>query len=409
MAEIITMPKLSDTMEEGAIANWLKKEGEFVQAGENLAEIETDKATMEYQSPEEGFILKILVEAGKSTALNAPIAVLGKNKDEKFDLDKLVGSSIVAKKLEPNKAKENPKTEKVEVKNLQGAVSAGRVKASPLAKKIAKEKGIDLQSLHGSGPMGRVIQKDLQNTSGSTKVTTASLSSREDRIIPVTMMRKTIAKRLLAGKNDAPHFYLKRSVRMDAFLDWRKKLIVKRDHDASLPKISVNDLLLLVTAKALRHHPEVNASWEGEQIRQWGAVHMAMAVALPEGLVTPVVRHADQIGIWQLAKTTSELNQKAKDGKLTSEDYSGGTFTISNLGMMGIEEFTAIINPPQAAILAVGATMATPWVTATGEIKAQQRMSITMSCDHRVIDGAMGAKFLDTLVRFIEDPLEVLG
>jgi pyruvate dehydrogenase E2 component (dihydrolipoamide acetyltransferase) len=220
------------------------------------------------------------------------------------------------------------------------------------------------------------------------------------------MMRKTIAKRLLAGKNEAPHFYLTVSADMTRMNDWRARL--NKDADKSGVKVSVNDLVILAVAKALAKHPEINASWQGESIIEYGNVHVAMAVALPSGLVTPVIRHTDQLSIRDIARASRELAVRAKDGKLSNEDYAGGTFTISNLGMFGIEEFTAIINPPQAAILAVGATIPTPAVDAKGQVVAQPRMKMTMSCDHRVIDGAMGAQFLQTLVGFIEDPLNML-
>ena len=228
----------------------------------------------------------------------------------------------------------------------------------------------------------------------------------EDVTVPVTMMRKTIAKRLLAGKNDAPHFYLTISADMERMISWRA--ILNKQAGEGGTKVSVNDLVILAVSRALLQHPGVNASWQGESIIQYGNVHVAMAVALPTGLVTPVVRYADQLSIKQIAKTSRELAVKAKAGQLQNEDYTGGTFTISNLGMFGIEDFTAIINPPQAAILAVGATIPTPAVDANQNIVVQQRMKMTLSCDHRVIDGVMGAQFLQTLVQFLEEPLMML-
>jgi pyruvate dehydrogenase E2 component (dihydrolipoamide acetyltransferase) len=287
------------------------------------------------------------------------------------------------------------------------AVANGRVKASPLAKKIAADKGINIASIVGSGPSGRVVAKDLDGaTSGSGMGYARAVPSGEDRVIANSMMRKTIAKRLLAGKNEAPHFYLTVSADMTRMNDWRARL--NKDADKTGVKVSVNDLVIMAVAKALVKHPDVNASWQGESIIEYGNVHVAMAVALPTGLVTPVIRHADQLQIRDIAHTSRDLATKAKDGKLANEDYSGGTFTISNLGMLGVEEFTAIINPPQAAILAVGATIPTPAVDAKGQVVVQPRMKMTMSCDHRVIDGAMGAQFLQTLVSYLEDPLNML-
>lgn len=228
-----------------------------------------------------------------------------------------------------------------------------------------------------------------------------------DQTIPVTMMRKTIARRLLAGKNDAPHFYLTVSANMQRMNDWRTHLN-KTSAETGI-KVSVNDLVIMAAARALTQHPGVNSSWQGDTILQYGNVHVAVAVALPTGLVTPVVRHADQLGIRHIAVQSRDLATRAKAGQLGNEDYSGGTFTISNLGMFGIEEFTAIINPPQAAILAVGATIPTPAVDATGKIVVEPRMKMTLSCDHRVVDGAMGAQFLQTLVSYLEDPLLMLS
>lgn len=421
MAQLIVMPKLSDTMEEGAVANWLKKEGEEIDEGQDLVEIETDKATMAYGSSAEGVILKILLQPRKSAPLGAPLCVIGK-KGESFNLDEMLAKSG-AKSVPPAKpavAAANVATapasigsaaQKTSAASLPAtapqAVANGRVKASPLAKKIAADKGINIASIVGSGPSGRVVAKDLDGaTSGSGMGYARAVATGEDRVIANSMMRKTIAKRLLAGKNEAPHFYLTVSADMTRMNDWRARL--NKDADKTGVKVSVNDLVIMAVAKALVKHPDVNASWQGESIIEYGNVHVAMAVALPTGLVTPVIRHADRLQIRDIAHTSRELAAKAKDGKLANEDYSGGTFTISNLGMLGVEEFTAIINPPQAAILAVGATIPTPAVDAKGQVVVQPRMKMTMSCDHRVIDGAMGAQFLQTLVSYLEDPLNML-
>ena len=422
MAQLIVMPKLSDTMEEGAIANWLKKEGEAIDEGQDLVEIETDKATMTFASAAEGVVLKILLEPRKTVPLSAPMCVIGK-KGESFNLDELIAKSSVGaksadKKPAPGPAAKAPVAAPISstVSVSSGSVSSssvssgpaisGRVKASPLAKKIAADKGINIATVAGSGPSGRIVAKDLEALSGGGAQSARAVRTGEDRVIPNTMMRKTIAKRLLAGKNEAPHFYLTVSADMTRMNDWRSRL--NKDADKSGVKVSVNDLVIMAVAKALVKHPDINASWQGDSIIEFGNVHVSMAVALPTGLVTPVIRHTDQLSIRDIAKSSREMAIRAKDGKLTNEDYAGGTFTISNLGMFGIEEFTAIINPPQAAILAVGATIPTPAVDAKGNVVVQPRMKMTMSCDHRVIDGAMGAQFLQTLVSFLEDPLNML-
>jgi pyruvate dehydrogenase E2 component (dihydrolipoamide acetyltransferase) len=433
MPIVITMPKLSDTMEEGGVAKWLKKEGEFVEEGEPLLEIETDKATMEYNSPEEGYLIKVVVPAGKTTPLNSPIAVFGKTKDEPVGdalanagggghgagQGKAVPPPPAAKA--PAAATPAPAAKAQQTAAAQAASAAAvldlhgsRLKASPLAKKIAKDGGLDLAAVHGTGPGGRIIQRDVAAAlaqpaaqHGSASVAAAPMVAEQgDQVVPLTMMRKTIAKRLLAAKNDAPHFYLTRSINMTKTLRWRQELNSKQGVDVA--KVSVNDIIILAVARALRRHPEINSSWQGDQLLVHSGVHVAVAVALPTGLVTPVLRHTDRLGVREIAKSSKELIEKAKGGSLKNEDYAGGTFTISNLGMLGIEEFTAIINPPQAAILAVGATIATPWVNDQQQVVVQDRMKVTMSCDHRVIDGAVGAQFLQTLTRFLEDPMEIL-
>ncbi|NRA64938.1 MAG: pyruvate dehydrogenase complex dihydrolipoamide acetyltransferase [Pseudobacteriovorax sp.] len=422
MAEIIEMPKLSDTMEEGAVASWLKEEGEFIEEGEAFVEIETDKATMEYNSPAEGTLLKILVPAGQASQLNAPICVVGE-KGEDFDLDSLVkASSSAASASGHGSPKEDeapaPSEPAAEVASSAPAGSpGGRIKASPLAKKVAKEKSIDLASVAGSGPQGRIILRDVEGLSASSQASAPvaapapAVAGSSDVDVPHSMMRKTIAKRLLAGKNDAPHFYLTRSVDMTKLMAWRKRLNEEAANarGQDVPKVSVNDLIIQACAKALKRHPKVNASWHQDFIRQHGSVDISVAVAVNDGLITPVVHAAHILGVRDIAIKTKDLIGRAKDGQLKPEEYAGGTFSVSNLGMMGIEQFTAIINPPQAAILAVGATVKTPWVAEDGSITVQPRMTFTMSCDHRVIDGALGAEFLQTLAAYIEDPLMMLA
>ena len=420
MANIVEMPKLSDTMEEGAVASWLKKEGDTVEEGGTLCEIETDKATMEYQSPFGGVLLKIIAQPGKTMALNTPIAVIGK-KGEAFDMNALMAAAGAkaasspaahAAKPAPVAAAAKPASPVAPVAPAS-PVNTGRIKSSPLARRMAAASNVNLAGVAGSGPAGRIVMRDIEAAmaqGGATGSTNnggfVPMAPREDQTIPVTLMRKTIAKRLLAGKNDAPHFYLTRSVNMGNMMQWRQMLNDAAGEKGT--KVSVNDLVIFATSRALRHHPGINASWQGDNIVQFGAVHMCVAVALPTGLVTPVIRNADQMPVRDIAAASRSLAQRAKAGQLANEDYAGGTFTISNLGMFGIEEFTAIINPPQAAILAVGATIPTPAVDAKGNVVVEQRMKITMSCDHRVIDGVMGAEFLKTLAGFLEQPLMMM-
>lgn len=400
MATIIEMPKLSDTMEEGAIASWLKKEGDVVEEGEPLVEIETDKSTIEYASPEDGTLLKILVQGGTSSPLRAPIAVIGE-KGESFDLTKIIKAETNIKKPEKEDVKlTSPKNQK-DTKEEKSS----RVKASPLAKRLAQEKGLDLNQLNGSGPNGRIIAKDIEKSSPTNPLTQES-----DISLPVDMMRKTIAKRLVAAKNEAPHFYLSVSANMENVLKWRKSLNSQlKPEDEKTLKVSINDLLILLTAKAIKKHSIVNSSWQKDSIIQRGSINIAFAVALPSGLITPTIFAADKINIREISRQSKELVKKAYAGALAPQEYNGGSFTISNLGMTKVEEFTAIINPPQSCILAVGCTKKVPYVSEYGNIEAQERVKMTLSCDHRVVDGMSGAKFLETLISYIENPMLLLS
>ena len=414
MAHVIEMPKLSDTMEEGAIARWLKKEGEKVKEGEPLVEIETDKATQEYEAPEGGVLLKLLVQPGKAVALRTPIAVIGAA-GEAVDLSSLLGASkgATTKAAAPAAVAAAPvPTVASPVKGVP--VGDSRLRSSPLARKVAAERGLDLAAISGSGPAGRIVLRDLEHavpSAGEAVHGGSALPSRGATSEPLSMMRKTIAKRLAAAKNDAPHFYLTVSADVGRLESWRKAMNdeAAAAKAADLAKVSLNDLVIMAVARALRLHKSVNSSWQGDSILVHHDVHVAMAVALPSGLVTPVIRNTDALGARAIAERSRKLAQLAKDGKLGNDDFAGGTFTISNLGMFGIEDFTAIINPPQAAILAVGAAVPTPWVNAAGAVVVQPRMKMTLSCDHRVVDGAMGAQFLRTLVTYLEDPLRMMA
>lgn len=409
MAKIIEMPKLSDTMTEGAIARWLVKEGDKIQSGMPIVEIETDKATMEYESPSSGTLLKILVGDRGQCALNAPIAVVGKpGEDWQPALEAKSGGAAKPAAEAPRAVPQQPQRDESEpTKAPQPAPQpGGRVKASPLARKVAAERRVDLALVQGTGPNGRVVLRDLEGATSrpaAVAAAPAAAATPEYETIPLTMMRKTIARRLVQSVTEAPHFFLTMSLDVGALLDWRKATMERLK-----TKFSLNDILVHLVARALKAHPEINASWNGDSILRYRTVHMGVAVALPTGLVTPVVRNADQLNLVEIAQRTQELAQLARDGKLQNEDFNGATFCISNLGMYGIEEFTAIINPPQSAILAVGAAVPTPVVDDEGIIVVKRMMKVTMSCDHRVIDGAMGAEFLRTLKRFIEDPLAAL-
>lgn len=410
MINVIEMPKLSDTMEEGGISEWLKKEGERVEEGEPLLSIETDKATMEYASPEEGFLLKILEQKGAQLPLGVPIAILG-DKGEKFNLEEILAGSKKEKekKQEEPVKEEKKKTEAVErveapeeteqVTSL--ATNDSRIKASPLAKKIAKEKNINLSSVRGSGPHGRIVAFDVKSLrEGSSFFVGSSFPSLVEKKIPLTQMRKTIAKRLVASKQGAPHFYLTVSACTEELSRWRKLLNAK-EHI----KVSLNDLLLFVCSRALTKHPNINAYWKEDSIVYQGAANLSIAVALPEGLITPVLRDCEKKNIWEIAQESKELVKRAKAKQLTPEDYTGGSFTLSNLGMTRVESFTAVINSPEVCILAIGRSEKKVVVKEDGSFGAEERMKLTLSCDHRAVDGYEGALFLETLLQFIENPL----
>ncbi|MFN8245699.1 MAG: pyruvate dehydrogenase complex dihydrolipoamide acetyltransferase [Ferruginibacter sp.] len=418
-AKEIRMPLLSDTMTEGKIVAWNKKLGDTVKSDDVLAEVETDKATMEVVGYEEGTLLYIGVEAGKAAKINEIIAIVGKPGTD-------VSAYVAAEKSGANQqaasapaasAAAAPAT--VAVNNALPAETTTvngqeRLKASPLAKKLAQEKGIDLTMVNGSGDGGRITKKDIDNyvPSASSAVTspTAPASARPfvaaagegHTDLPLTQMRKTIARRLGESKFSAPHFYLTMEINMDNAITSRAAM-----NEVSPVKISFNDMLIKACAAALRQHPDVNSSWMGDFIRQNHHIHIGSAVAMPEGLIVPVIRFADQKSISQIAAEAKELYGKAKDKKLQPQEFSGNTFTISNLGMMDIEEFTAIINPPDSCILAVGRIKEVV-VRRNNEFTVTQIMKVTLSCDHRSVDGAVGAAFLQTLKKYMENPVTML-
>jgi pyruvate dehydrogenase E2 component (dihydrolipoamide acetyltransferase) len=414
MAEVIKMPKLSDTMEEGVIAAWHKKVGEKVNAGDVLAEIESDKATMEFESFHAGTLLHIEIDAGKSTAVDGVIAIIGeKGEDVKSILAEAKAavpaapapeSKPAAKQVEAPKAAPKPAptpkpaSKPVEVAPV-AATAGDRAKISPLAKRLAEERGINLRGIRGSGDNGRIVKRDIEQ---SPAFQVNKIERSKD--VPVSQMRKTIARRLSESKFSAPHFYLTIDLDMDRAVDARTAI-----NEAIAPeKISFNDLVIKAVAVALKDHPAVNAGWHGDFIRYNEHVHVGVAVAVEEGLLVPVVRHADGKGLTQISGEVRDFAKRAKSKKLQPEDWEGNTFTISNLGMFGIEEFTAIINPPDSCIMAVGAIRQEP-VVKNGEIKVGNRMKVTLSCDHRVVDGALGAQFLQTFKKYVENPIVLLG
>lgn len=410
MAEIVRMPKLSDTMQEGVVVAWHKKVGDKVNSGDLMAEIETDKATMEYESFQEGTLLYIGVEAGKAAPVDSILAILGEKGEDISAL--LSGEGTAPKKAEP--AKEEKAVETTSAKAEEKAPAAAssssddsRIKASPLAKTIAKDKGIDLSQVQGSGDNGRIVKKDVENftpSASASKSAVGNVYAQESyEEVPVSQMRKTIARRLSESLFTAPHFYLTMEIDMDNVMTARKNL-----NDQLGTKISFNDIIIKAVAAALRKHPAVNSSWLGDKIRYNHHVNIGVAVAIPDGLVVPVVRFADTKSLSQISEEVKNYAQKAKDKKITPDDMQGNTFSISNLGMYGIEEFTAIINPPDACILAVSGIKQTP-VVKNGQVVPGNVMKVTLSCDHRVVDGATGSEFLQTLKRMLENPLLLLA
>lgn len=449
MATPIEMPKLSDTMEEGVLSAWLIDEGEEVSAGDVLAQVETDKATMDLEAFDDGVLLKQVIGEGESVPIGQLIAVIGEEGEDISDIleggDAAEGAAEPAEETEsdeeePADAKavepSEPETEAVEEPVGDGQLSertpepvpAGtdaegrRIKASPLARRIAQEHDVDLTRIEGSGPEGRVVRRDVEarieereeapERVPEPSVEEAAYGLPEEEAPyaseDISQMRKTIARRLAQSKYSAPHFYLTVDIDVERAVALRQELNeLAEDQDRT--KISFNDLITKACALALRSHPFVNASYlpdEGE-IRKYNQVHIGIAVAIEEGLITPVVRNADRKGLTEIARETKELAERARNRDLDPEEFEGSTFTTSNLGMFGIEEFTAIINPPNSAILAIGEIRDTP-VVEDGEVVPGKRMKVTLSCDHRVVDGATGAKFLDSVRSYLEEPMNLL-
>lgn len=417
MAEIVRMPKLSDTMTEGVVAEWHKKVGDEVESGELLAEIETDKATMEFESFQDGVLLHIGVDKGATAPVDSVLCVLGEKGEDIAELLASAANEVVAEEApspEPTPAPAPTPTPApaaapapaAEAPAPQVAAAPapaagnGRVKASPLAKRLAEERGLSLGLIPGSGEGGRIVKRDVEAFVGGG----ASAASAVERFteVGVSQMRKTIARRLAESKFTAPHFYLSLTIDMDAAMVARKAINDRGPH-----KVSFNDMVVKAVAMALKNHPAVNSSWLEDRIRYNEHVHIGVAVAVEDGLLVPVVRHANVKSFGEIGVEVREFAQKAKDKKLQPSDWEGNTFTISNLGMFGIDEFTAIINPPDACILAVGGIQAVP-VVRDGAVVPGHTMKVTLSCDHRVVDGATGAAFLNEVKQNLENPVLML-
>jgi len=419
MAEVVRLPKMSDTMTEGVIVKWNYKVGDSVKSGDILAEVETDKATMDMEVYAKGTILHLALNEGDTTPVDSIIAVVGAPGE---DFKSLLGSAPAASAAAPVAVAETsaPATSVAPVVEAPAAPAAtialpatthadgDRLKASPLAKKLAAEKGININDINGSGENGRIVKKDIETftpattTTAAPVATTVAAGTESFHEVNVSQMRKTIAARLGESKFSAPHFYLTLEINMDKATQAREQMNTVSD-----VKISMNDLVIKAAAAALRKNPNINSSWLGTKIRYNHHIHIGVAMAVEDGLLVPVVRFADNKSLSQISSEVKEYGKKAKEKKLQPQDWTGNTFTISNLGMFGIDEFTAIINPPDACILAVGTVKDTVGVV-NGEIKPVKTMKVTLSCDHRVVDGAMGAQFLKTLKEYLEEPYRLL-
>jgi len=427
--EIITMPRLADTMEEGTVASWLKQEGDEVEEGDILAEIETDKATMEFESFYSGTLLHIGIEEGDGAPVDALLAIIGpEGTDVSAFLDqaksgkKSSGKKKSSSKEDASAKEESSSEDKKEESSSSSSNDGGRIFASPLAKKMAEEKGIDLNNVDGSGENGRIVKKDIENFKPSQK--SAPAAKKEEKSseasapavqtytpageesfeeIKNSQMRKTIAKRLSESKFNAPHYYLTIEVDMENAMASRKQINEMPD-----VKVSFNDMVIKASAMALRKHPQVNSTWSADSMKIAKHIHMGVAVAVDEGLVVPVLKFADQMQMTQIGANVKDLAGKARNKKLQPKEMEGSTFTVSNLGMFGIQEFTSIINQPNSAILSVGAIVEKP-VVKSGAIVVGHTMKLTLACDHRTVDGATGAQFLQTLRTYLENPVTMLA
>jgi pyruvate dehydrogenase E2 component (dihydrolipoamide acetyltransferase) len=426
MATEILMPALSPTMEEGTLAKWLIKEGDNVSSGDLLAEIETDKATMEFEAVDDGIIGKILIDAGtEGVKVNTPIAILTEEGEDLSALPEAVKTADPAPKAAS--PAEAPQAAAPAAAPAAPQKDGNRIFATPLARRIAADKGLDLSQITGSGPHGRIIKADVENASAAPKAETKPAAvptaaaptgpsadavtkiyaNRDFTEVSLDGMRKTIAARLTEAKQTIPHFYLRRDIELDALLKFRGQL--NKQLESRAIKLSVNDFIIKACALALQAHPTANAVWAGDRILQLKPSDVAVAVAIEGGLFTPVLQDAEMKSLSALSSEMKDLAKRARDRKLAPHEYQGGSFAISNLGMFGIDNFDAVINPPHAAILAVGAGVKKPIIGEDGEVKAATVMSVTLSVDHRVIDGALGAELLQTIKQNLENPMMMLA
>ena len=432
MAIIIEMPKLSDTMSVGTLVKWHKKAGDLVKNGDILAEVETDKATMELENFDDGTLLEIFVGEGDEVPIGSPLAAVGEPGEDVGAPAKPADKAVVDKEIStqieeitpsdpaPEKQPAQPQSEV----SLPVGSDSGRILISPLAKKMAGGLNLDLNDIMGTGPNGRIIKEDILSHSPepstkkevsvsenipATQTKKARLpypTSQEDRLIPVSKMRSIIAQRLLESKNTIPHFYLQKEINATPLKEARIALNIKlANRNSNSPtKLTLNDVILKACAETISLVPEINSSWEGKEIKLHGGIHLAFGVAVEDGLVTPVVRNADQLGLEDLSTEAKSLITKSRTKKLSPDEMTGSTFTVTNLGMFGIDFFSGIINPPNAAILSVGAIVKKPIVDSLGNIKAGETMMLGLSCDHRLVDGAIGAQFLKLLAETLENP-----
>ncbi|MFO1484294.1 MAG: pyruvate dehydrogenase complex dihydrolipoamide acetyltransferase [Verrucomicrobiaceae bacterium] len=426
MPKIIEMPKLSDTMTEGTLAKWTVKEGDKIAVGKIIADIETDKATMEYASPFEGVLHKIVIQPGSKVPLNAPIAVmLEEDEAAPANLDELIAKAQAAAAPAPAAEKKTSTAKAASAgprlpqapQHTRRAAAGGngvRVKASPLAKKIAAERGVDLAALVGTGPGGRIVRFDVENAPvggvGARVAATPAIRPTygpEDERVTTSSMRNIIAERLLASKTQIPHFYLQMEVDAAPLMEFRAHLNATAEKSGG-NKYTINDFILKSVIRAAQAQPAINAAWDGDAIVKFKSVGLSVAIAIDDGLVTPVIKQAEKKTLLEISQSVKDLAGKAKNKKLSPDDFAGGTITVSNLGAYGIDQFAAIINPPQAAIVAIGSIRNTPVVNDKGQIVAGQRMWVGLSGDHRVVDGAVAATFLAEMRKLLENPALML-
>ena len=410
------MPKLSDTMLEGTLVKWLKKVGDKIEVGDVVAEVETDKATMEMESFEDGVISEILVPEGGVVKVGETLAVVGGDGKPAAKQPAPPAPAAAAPSAPAPRAPE-PAAPLTPKPRAAAAPAGERIKASPLAKKIAAERGVSLTGIAGTGPGGRIVADDVpaKGSAPRTPATAAPAAaaridvpaSDADRRVPLSGMRRTIAERLFASKTQIPHFYLSLEIDADPLTHLRKDINAAAEASGS-PKVTINDFILLATARAAALHPKVNAAFAGDAIVEYASVNLSVAIAVEDGLITPVLRDAQKLSLREISAAVKDLATRARSKKLRPDEYQGGTITVSNLGAFGVETFYAIINPPQAAILAVGAIVKKPVVNSQGQVVAGQRMSIGLSGDHRVVDGAAGAEFLASLKKSLESPASLL-